>query len=244
MYMAGASMDPKAPPIPANSSYKNLPNAAVYKAEIDRFATAMAVADANINKQLKISTAFNALQAAENARDTAPDAYEAARVSYYTLVKGDTWLRDEHARVANVEAQPVVNDLVSKYTGLQEKRSQQQSTIDVVNGVKDRLLSVKDDLQFSVKQFEKQVGDIKNQINKDKRNQSEIIAETASWFDVLLNWLIAIATLVAIVLLARRFFRSKAPTAVDIDTQARLMRAQAYLTNANARAGPRRGWLW
>lgn len=192
-----------------NSSYKVLPNRQVYQAEIDRFTNDLAVADANIDKTTKIATAFNALQSAENARDVAPDAYQAARVAYYTLVKGETWLNDEKTRVANVEAQPVINDLVGKYQSLQSRRSQQQAVIDSMKGVKDSVLSVKDELSFSVSNFQRQIEDITNQINKDKRVQTIQLLNATSWVEIFLNWLIGLSTLIAIFFLIRYFMRPK-----------------------------------
>jgi len=240
-YMAGVSFDPKVQPTPANASYKVLPNAQVYKNELDRFANALAVADANVDKQVKISTAFATLQAAENARHVAPDAYSAARIAYYTLVKGDSWLAEEQARIAQVEAQPVVNGYVAQYNGIKAKKDQQQSTIDVVNGVRDKILTVKDDLKFSVSTFQKQIGDIKNQINKDKIEQSQSIAAASSWVDTFLNWVIALVTLVAIVLLVRRFWST--PNIAAIESQARLLRAQASLANAKAGIPETKSWF-
>lgn len=55
-------------------SYKELPNAVIYENEIKRFSDAIAVTDANIDKQVKINASFKKLQESENARDTAPDA--------------------------------------------------------------------------------------------------------------------------------------------------------------------------
>lgn len=190
-----------------------------YEAEIKRFSDAIAVADANIDKSTKLSTAFNKLQEAENARDTAPDAYQTARVAYYTLLKGDTWLNEEKNRVANAEAQPVINDLLSKYQNLQYTRSRQQAVIDSMNNVKQSVLGVKDDLDFSVSNFQKHIEDIKNQINKDKRDQDIQLSKATTWIEVLLNWLIALASLIAIFFLGRYLMRSKpgqAPSDSDI----------------------------
>lgn len=240
-YIAGVSFNPNVQPFRANASYTVLPNKQVYEAELDRFAQAIAVVDANIDKQVKISTAFNALQTAENARDVAPDAYETARIAYYTLVKGDSWLQDEQSRIADVEAQPIVNNYVAQYNEIKAKKDQQQSTIEVVNGVRDKILTVKDDLKFSVSTFQKQIGDIKNQINKDKIEQTQSIAAASSWVDTFLNWVIALITIVAIVLLGRRFFEGgPAPTIEAIESQARLLRAQAMIKNAATRTP--RGW--
>jgi len=200
-------------------SYKELPNFTVYENEIKRFSDAIAVADANIDKQVKINAAFKKLQESENARDTAPDAYQSARVEYYTLIKGDTWVNEEKNRVASAEAQPVVNNFIDKYKNLQYTRSRQQAVIDSMNNVKQSVLGVKDDLDFSVSNFKKHLDDIKNQINKDKRDQDVQLAKATTWTEVLLNWLIALSTLMAIYFLVRYLMRPKpgeAPSDSDI----------------------------
>lgn len=190
-------------------SYKELPNASVYETELNRFKAAFAVADANVDKAVKVKTAYDKLQLAENARDQSPDAYQQARVGYYTLVKGDKWIEEERQRIANVEAQPVINNLVAMRDDLNGRIGQQKSTIDVVNGVKDKVLSVEDDLQYSVSAFQKQIGNIRNQIRMDKKKQIETAAQAGSWVDTLLNWLIALTTLIAIIFIVRYIIRRR-----------------------------------
>ena len=225
VYTADTSISVPVIPVPAIQkpgppfSYKELPNWTIYENELKRFNDAIAVTDANIDKQVKVNAAFKKLQEAENARDTAPDAYQTARVAYYTLLKGDTWLNEEKNRVANTEAQPVINNIVSKYQDLQYTRSRQQAVIDSMNNVKDSVVSVKDDLDFSVSNFKRQIEDIKNQINKDKREQSVELVKATTWIEVLLNWLIALSTLIAIFFLIKYIMRPKpgeAPSDSDI----------------------------
>jgi len=178
-----------------------------FKIAYGDFTEKLAVADSSIDKNTATETAFAALQTAENARGTPAGeaAYETARIAYYTLTKGDSWLTEEQARIANTEAQPVVDGLVSQYNGIKEKRTQQRSTIEVINGLKDKVLTVKDDLAFSVDTFQKQINNIQNRINIDRKNQEDVIEKTSSWVDTVLNWLIVLATIVCIVLLVRRF---------------------------------------
>jgi len=191
------------------ASYTTLPNKDVYKTELERFARDLAVTDANIDKAFKVKTAYDKLQMAENARDQSPDAYDRARVAYYTLVKGDKWIDEERQRIANVEAQPVVNTLIAKRNDLDSQIGQQQSTIDIVNGVKDKVLSVEDDLQYSVSAFEKQIKNVRNQINMDKKKQIVTARQAGSWVNSLLNWLIALTTLIAIVFIVRYIIRRR-----------------------------------
>jgi len=202
-----------------NLSYQMLFNKNFYQSEVDRFANAIAVADAKISKDFKLNTAFRALQDAENARDNAPDAYQTARIAYYTLLKGDTWVEEEKKRVANTEAQPVINNFLDKYKSLQYTRSRQQAVIDSMNNVKQSVLGVKDDLDFSVSNFQKHLDDIKNQINKDKREQNIQLAKATTWIEVLLNWMIGLVSLIAIYFLARYLMRPKpgaTPSTTDI----------------------------
>ena len=202
-------------------SYAGYPQShrGAYEAEFKRFNDALAVEEAKIDKTTKLATAFNKLQESENARDTAPDAYQTARVAYYTLLKGDTWINEEKNRVANAEAQPVINNFLDKYRSLQYTRSRQQGVIDSMNNVKQSVLGVKDDLDFSVSNFQRHIDDIKNQINKDKRDQDIQLAKASTWIEVLLNWMIALTSLIAIFFLGRYLMRSKpgqAPSDSDI----------------------------
>jgi hypothetical protein len=200
MYMAGGEGQP---PVSANPDV--LANKMVYKAEVARFNNAMAVADANIDRETKINTAFNALQAAENARDTAPDAYQQARIAYYTLIKGDTWINDEKTRIGKVESQPVIQNYLSNYSDLYQQINTHKSTIETVNGIKDKVLTVKDDLQYSVSAFQRQIDAIRNQMNINKKKQIETAQQTSSWVDSLLNWLMIFLTFLAIFFSVRYF---------------------------------------
>ena len=202
--------NPPGPPV----SYQSLPNKSIYQTEIDRFTNAMAIADGKIDKGVKLKTAFTALQDAEAVRDQAPDAYQSARITYYTMVKGDGWIEQEKARIANVEAQPVVNDYMKKYNDLQQKKQEQKSVLEVANAMKNKLLSVQGNLEYSVGAFQKQIGAIKNQINMDKKKQIEEAQSTTTWIDTLLNWLIALTTIVAVVLLVRYYMRSRVQSPV------------------------------
>ena len=202
-------------------SYTGYPEShrGAYEAEFKRFNDALAVEDAKIDKTTKLATAFNKLQESENARDTAPDAYQTARVAYYTLLKGDTWIEEEKNRVANAEAQPIINNFLDKYKGLQYTRSRQQAVIDSMNNVKQSVLGVKDDLDFSVSNFQKHIDDIKNQINKDKRDQDIQLAKATTWIEVILNWMIALVSLIAIYFLVKYLMRPKPgapPSTTDI----------------------------
>lgn len=179
-------------------SYKNLPNARVYQTAIDDYNTNIAIAQGKVNKEEQIAGAFQKLQDAENVRDQSPDAYELARIAYYTLTQGDSWLEKEKQRIANTEAQPIVDQYMDAYTDLVNRTQQQQQTIDAVDGIKDNLISVTDDMRFSVGAFEKQINEIKNQVQIAKRNKTQEVQTVSYWFDFILNILLCIAVVVVI----------------------------------------------
>ena len=78
-----------------------------------------------------------------------------------------------------------------------------------MNGVKDKVLSVEDDLQYSVSAFEKQIENVRNQIQMDKKKQIITARQAGSWVNSLLNWLIALTTLIAIIFIIRYIIRRR-----------------------------------
>jgi hypothetical protein len=199
----------QAPP----TSYKKLPNSAMYEAAFKDFNENLKIALAKLDKQDQAAEAFGRLQDAEEVRDEAPDAYEKARVEYYTLTKGETWIEDEKKRVANTEAVPLMNKYLSSYSDLVNRTEQQKHTIDAVNGVRDNVLSVADDMKFSVSAFEKQLNELKNKIEIDKKKRVIETATYTSWFDLIMNLLITLVTCVAIFFVGRAVMKRVTPSA-------------------------------
>jgi hypothetical protein len=194
-------------------TYKNLPNAITYEAAIRDFNDNLKIALVKIDKEDQAAEAFGRLQDAEEVRDEAPDAYEKARVDYYTLTKGETWIEDEKKRVANTEAVPLMNKYLSSYSDLMNRTEQQKHTIDAVNGVRDNVLSVADDMKFSVSAFEKQLNELKNKIEIDKKKRVIEAATYTSWFDLIMNVLIALVTGVAIYFVGLAVMKRVSPSA-------------------------------
>ena len=170
-----------------------------YQQELARFNNEFSVVDRNIDKDKKLAAAFRKLQDAENARDTAPQAYQAARIEYYTLLKGETWLEEERRRIARADVDPVVNAYTNRYRDVQNRMRQQTKTIDVVKAVKDNLLSVKDEFGNVVGAFRKQLDEVKNQINIERSKKVEEVSSIWNFVNIALNVLIVAALIFAIV---------------------------------------------
>jgi hypothetical protein len=197
-------------------SYTSLPSRVIYEEEYKRFSNEMIVVNGQIDKQFKLNSAFKTLQDAENVRDQAPDAYNQARVAYYTLLKGDTWINEERNRIAQTEAQPVVNDYVNRYTAATNQSAQTRSTIGIVNSVKDKMLSIQDDMQFSVDAFQRHVGDIRNQINIERKKKQEEMVNGGDWIEILMNFVIVFALIAAIFYVYKAVTRVQQPTPLTL----------------------------
>lgn len=191
-----------------------------FTTERDRFEREIAVAYANIDRNQKIADAFRDLLAAENARDQSPEAYRVARTAYYTLVKGSQWVNEERDRVARAEVEPELQRYRDSVRALTNQTNEQKKVLDVVNGVKDKVLTLRDDFQYSVNTFQGQIAKLKDQITYDNRKRAEG-PETPAWFwvDGLLNVLLAAVLIYAAYMLYRKVMaRPATGTAVSVVT--------------------------
>jgi hypothetical protein len=183
--------------------------AAEFSAEKDRFEKEITVLYGNIDKQQKINDAFNDLQKAENVRDKSPEAYQSARTAYYTLVKGADWINEERERVSKAEVAPETQQYRAAVAAVNLRTQEQQKTIDVVNGIKDKVLSLKDDFKYSVSTFSDQLEKVKIQLNMENRSRmKDEKDQTWTWVNLLLNVLLIAVLLYAVYTFVRRYFLS------------------------------------
>lgn len=181
------------------------------------FDKKFALVDANVDKDRKLRDAFQKLQLAENARDQSPEAYQEARLQYYTLLKGDTWVTEEKTRIAAAEVDPQVQKIANTYTDLTNRINQQTNTVQIVDGVKDKLGSLRDEFQYSVGTFGKQIQELKNQIQIERKKREQEKVAPADWLGILLNALIVIVLFYAIFVIFKKFIRPK-PITPSINT--------------------------
>lgn len=173
---------------------------AQYMAEQTRAREELAVLAGSLGKDTLLADAFRRLQAAENARDKAPGAYQKARTDYYTLLKGESWLAEERDRIAKADVDPVIQKYRNEYVALTTQMNQQQQAYDTMQAIKDKVFRVKDDLTYSAKLLTGQVDKVRAQILLDRRKR-ESSEEAPSWYggvDTFLNVLLVIALLAAI----------------------------------------------
>lgn len=183
-----------------------------FEKERVRFANELIILDEKINKDVKLRDAFQRLQDAENVRDKAPDAYQQARSNYYTMKEGEKWKEREKERLLKAEVEPVVQKLVSTKANALRQYENQRKTVDVVNGLKDNVLSLRDEMKYAADTFQEQLDKVKGAINRERRGRvTETKVSIWDWMDFLLNGIIVISLLYVIYLLYKKFASRPAP---------------------------------
>ena len=173
----------------------------LYKQAQDKFEREFPVTFSKVDKQRRIADAFKQLQTAENVRDESPQAYQDARIRYYTLLKGEDWIDEEKNRIMGAEVVPKITQYMNSYEDMNTRITQQQQTLDVVNNVKDKVVSMKDEFEYATNTFSKQIDELKNQINIEKKTR---VKDNKSWVDLIFNILIVLAGITAVILLIRK----------------------------------------
>lgn len=171
---------------------------ALFDTESKRVDAALAILMTTIDRQIQIDNAFKELQKAENIRDKSPEAYETARVAYYSLVKGPEWIGEEKKRVLAAEVEPEVIRYRQSYLDIDGRKKIQMQTRDVMESVKSGVLSLKDDFKYTTKTFKDQIETLKSQINIERRGREKPTGgddDFFKWIDVFLNLLIVVGLL-------------------------------------------------
>jgi hypothetical protein len=189
-----------APPVPTLASLQTSDPTRYgqYKAELDRVNAAIQGILSGMDRDRRLRDAFTALQTAELNRATDPIGYQKARNEYYTLAKGDQWLQGEEKRIVSDEVSPEIQRYRSLYETALEQKTGQQKTLDIIEAVKDRVLSLKDDFQWSTSMFKTQLDRVKSQLNMERRGReattvNEDTTGFYQWFTILLNLAIVVA---------------------------------------------------
>jgi hypothetical protein len=166
-----------------------------YAAEKIRFDKERAKADLQVDHQAQIDAAAREVLAAGGSDDAANARYssltkdpDALNVMYQTQIEKDK------------------GKFISDYQFLTNQVYQQQQTLDLIDNLKDSVFTVKDDMEYSVGTFDKQIGDIRNQININRRIRQQA-TDYGSWLNTGLNVLIVLALLYLVFTVGRRALR-------------------------------------
>lgn len=175
-----------------------------YLAAIEAYNGDSAMALQTVAKDVQLADAFKDLQLAENVRDKSPQAYQDARIRYYTLLNGEGWINEEKSRVLQGEVAPKIASYMTSYQDITTRRNQQQKTMDIVKAVKDKVVSMKDDFKMTTNVFSKQINELKSQIEIEKRRSLAEKEETSSWIHMVVNVLLIVFAIAAILVIVRK----------------------------------------
>lgn len=192
---------------------------ALFKNEADRVEGELAVILSQIDKNKQLEDAFRSLQQAENVRDQSPEAYEKARIGYYSLKNGPEWIEQEKERIAKVDVEPEISQYRTNYNAIQSRQQNQQRTQDIMKSVREGVLTLKDDFKYTTGVFKEQIENLKNQINIERRGREKPDTDTTEfykWVDALLNLFILAGLIYAVFLFWRKLGGSPQPTYAPI----------------------------
>lgn len=174
--------------------------------EKDRFTNELVILDGKISKETKLRDAFQKLQDAENVRDQVPDAYQQARSTYYTLKDGEKWRETEKERVLKAEVNPIVQKMVDSKNSAMRQYENQRKTVDVVNGLKDKVLSLKDEVKYAADTFKDQISKVENAIQRERKTRTDKPdLNIWDWFDSILNILIVASMLYVLYMMYQKY---------------------------------------
>jgi hypothetical protein len=212
----GAMVVEAGKPLPSLESLRQTDPAryAIFKTESDRVDAEIAIIQSEVDKNKQVDDAFKQLQKAENIRDKSPEAYEQARINYYSLIEGPKWIEGEKERVAKVDVDPLLTQYRRSFDTLTSRQQNQQRTQDVMKSVEEGVLTLKDDFKYTTGIFKEQIENLKSQINIERRGRE--VPETDAtdfykWVDALLNLFIIGGLLYAVFVFWKKLRSEPAP---------------------------------
>jgi hypothetical protein len=145
--------------------------------------------DIQCQKNKQLSTLLTNLHEATTRKGVDPEAYEQARIAYYTLKEGNTWLQAEKEKIARQKIDPIINQYKTRYAELQARKD-----------TKDTEVGDEDEARF----IHAQIQEEQNRAGVHKRLR-ELGPVSQSWFPLFLDVLIGILILLIVYLAITKF---------------------------------------
>lgn len=145
------------------------------------------VCDAKCQKQKQLDGLYQAMIQAEGN----PEAYEQARIAYYTLKDGQDWLVDEKERIAKKEVEPLLQRYTARFESLKVEAQHGNQVSELQAYVKAQEVGDEEETRFLHKQLN---------LEKDKAGAAARLSQFGSsstwytWLPYILDGLIAIAS--------------------------------------------------
>lgn len=115
------------------------------------------VCDMACQRQKQLDGLKTALDTATTSKDSDPEGYEKARVAYYTLLEGNTWLATEKDSIAKQDIEPVLTEYSNHYNELKKRKKEQDVFVNLAATLKNQEVGNEEELAF-----------LKNETGKEK----------------------------------------------------------------------------
>ncbi len=176
-------------------------------------APVIPVCDANCQRQKRLD-GLKALM--DESYGT--DAYEEARINYYTELNGQEWLVNEKERIAREEIEPTISGYTDRFKTLTEQKKNQGGIMNLLSLVNYEQQGNEEELQFLNKQItkDKTQTDVQNRLNELANQPTE-----SSTIPLILDIVLVIVGLIIVYLIfkkAGRFFGSDNTASLPVKT--------------------------
>lgn len=106
------------------------------------------VCDMACQRQKQLDGLKTALDTATTTKDSDPEGYEKARVAYYTLLEGNTWLATEKDSIAKQQIEPVLTQYSNQYNELKNRKKEQDVFVNLAATLKNQEAGNEEELAF------------------------------------------------------------------------------------------------
>jgi hypothetical protein len=112
--------------------------------------------DIACQKNKRLATLLSTLQEATVNKGTNPEAYEKARMNYYTLKEGQSWLHTEKEKIANNKVTPLLDMYTKQFQTLQNAADKKAAVKQALDDAKAGEVGDEDETRFIHSQIEKE----------------------------------------------------------------------------------------
>lgn len=116
----------------------------------------MDVCDIQCQRDKQLKTLNSAMVAAIQNKDTNPEAYEKAKVDYYTVKEGQGWLSKDKEDKANQAVQPILDSYQTKFDKMKDDIKYQTMRLQAKQDALNSQVGDEDEVRFIQSQIEKE----------------------------------------------------------------------------------------
>ena len=161
-------------------------------------AVPIPVCNSDCQRQKQLSGLLLNLQTAEQTKTSNPEAYEKARIDYYTLKDGQEWLAKEKEKLAKQEIEPVLKAIDAKYELLQSQLSDEKQKQELVNLLKAEEVGDEEESRYLKQQLMKEQDKVGVSQRLSQLGPTSILTSTPQWLSIAMDVVLAVLSLLLV----------------------------------------------